>query len=196
MGLAAALLLAYLAGSLNAAIVVLRWLGKGDPREAFSGNAGTTNVFRLAGRGWAALVLLLDLGRGAALAVLGIAFCDAGEIPWIGLALVIGNRFPCFHRFRGGKGVAGYLGFVLPIAPATAGAACLAWVLVHRISRQPFIASGVMVLMMAGGVGGALGLQPAPVAGTAATAALILWAHRGNLVAYLAERRRTKREGG
>lgn len=196
MGLVAALLLAYLAGSLNAAIVVLRLLGKGDPRQAFSGNAGTTNVYRLAGRGWAALVLLIDLGRGAALAALGMAFFGAAEIPWIGLALVIGNRFPCFHRFRGGKGVAGYLGFVLPIAPITAGVSCLAWVLVHRISGQPFIASGVMVLMLAGGVGGALGLDTATVAGTTATATLILLGHRHNLVAYLAQRRRIRRGRG
>ena len=39
---------------------------------------------------------------------------------WMGLALVAGSRFPCFHRFRGGKGVAGYLGFLLPLAPWTA----------------------------------------------------------------------------
>ena len=65
------LLLAYLAGSINFAIIVLRLLGKEDPRTTFSGNAGTTNVYRQAGKGWAVLVLLLDVGRppaGCALA--------------------------------------------------------------------------------------------------------------------------------
>ncbi|HOO41495.1 MAG TPA: glycerol-3-phosphate acyltransferase, partial [Syntrophales bacterium] len=54
---------AYLAGSVNFAIILFAVLGKGDPRSGFSGNAGATNVRRQAGLGWAALVLLLDLIR-------------------------------------------------------------------------------------------------------------------------------------
>ena len=142
------LLFTYLAGSINFAIIALRLLGKEDPRTKFSGNAGTTNVYRQAGWGWAALVLLLDVGRAAALAALALALLPFAFVPWIGLALVAGNRFPCFHGFRGGKGVASYLGFVVPIAPWGAAAACLAWVAVHRIVRIPFIASFCMILVL------------------------------------------------
>ena len=94
------------------------------------------------------MVLLLDVGRAVGVASLALAFLPFAFVPWIGLALVAGNRFPCFHGFRGGKGVASYLGFVVPIAPWGAAAACLAWVAIHRIVRVPFIASFVMILVL------------------------------------------------
>jgi glycerol-3-phosphate acyltransferase PlsY len=194
MRFAVALLAAYLIGSLNAAIIVLRLLGKADPRTVFSGNAGTTNVYRLAGGTWAAVVLLIEVFRGAVLAVLAMAFLPPVQVPWIGLALVAGSRFPCFHRFRGGKGVAGYLGFLLPLAPWAAAVSCLAWVLVHQGTGIPFVASFIMVLFLAGGEVGALGAQPAVIAGTAATVALIFLSHRGNVVALMRERRLKKGE--
>ena len=56
-------LFAYLAGSVNFAIIFLKLAGKADPRLSFSGNAGTTNVYRLAGILWASVVFLLDIGR-------------------------------------------------------------------------------------------------------------------------------------
>ncbi len=190
MRLAAFIAAAYLAGSVNFAIIVLALLGKEDPRTRFSGNAGTTNVYRQAGKGWAVLVLLLDVGRAAALAVLALALLPAAFVPWVGLALVAGNRFPCFHGFRGGKGVASFLGFTCPIAPWIAAAACLAWVAVHRVVRLPFIASFCMVLILGGGIAAAGGWEPLPVGGTAATVALIVFSHRRNIAALLAAPRR------
>ncbi len=190
MSLAAMVLVTYLAGSINFAIIALRLLGKEDPRTKFSGNAGTTNVFRQAGGGWAALVLILDVGRAAGLALLAMALLPLAFVPWIGLALVAGNRFPCFHGFRGGKGVASYLGFVVPIAPWGAAAACLAWVAVHRIIRIPFIASFCMILVLGGAVVAAGDEGVLPVAGTAVTVALIVFNHKRNIVTLLDERRR------
>ncbi len=192
MRLAGLLLLAYLAGSLNFAVIVLGLLGKEDPRTRFSGNAGTTNVYRQAGPGWAALVLLLDVGRGAAIGVLTLAVLIAPMVSWIGFALVVGNRFPLFHGFRGGKGVAGYLGFTIPIAPWGAVAACCAWVAVHRIGRIPFIASFVMVLILGGSVIAAGGRDAISIAGTAATVLLIIFSHKRNIAALLDERRKKK----
>ena len=196
MRFAFALAAAYLIGSLNAAILLLRLAGKADPRTAFSGNAGATNVYRLAGGRWAAAVLLVDLTRGAALAALGMAWLTPAQLPWVGLALAAGNRFPCFHRFRGGKGVAGYLGFVLPLAPWAAAGACFAWVMMYHGTAVPFVASLVMVLVLAGGVVGALGLQAAVIAGTAATVLLLFLNHRGNVAALLRERRAKGRQRG
>ena len=72
MRLALILLLAYFAGSINFAIIILSLLGKEDPRTRFSGNAGTTNVCRQAGKGWAAIVLILDAGRAVGLAALAL----------------------------------------------------------------------------------------------------------------------------
>jgi acyl phosphate:glycerol-3-phosphate acyltransferase len=187
MRFAGLLLFTYLAGSINFAIIVLALLGKGDPRKAFSGNAGTTNVYRQAGRGWASVVLILDLGRAACLAELAMVLLPLDVIPWIGLALVAGNRFPCFHRFEGGKGVASYLGFTLPIAPWGAAAACLAWVAVHRIVRIPFVASFVMVLILGGAAVAAGGGKAIPICGTAATVLLIFFNHKKNIAGLLSQ---------
>ena len=183
------LLLTYLIGSINFAIIVLRLLGKEDPRTQFSGNAGTTNVYRQAGRGWAAVVLLLDIGRAVALAALALDLLPFAFVPWIGFALVAGNRFPCFHGFRGGKGVAGYLGFTILISPWGAALSCLIWVIVHRIVRIPFIASFFMILTLGAAVVAASGGETLPIAGTVATAVLIVFNHRKNIVTLLAERR-------
>ena len=190
MRLAGLLFLTYLAGSINFAIIALKLLGKEDPRTKFSGNAGTTNVYRQAGWGWAALVLLLDVGRAAALAALALALLPNAYVPWIGLALVAGNRFPCFHGFRGGKGVASYLGFVIPIAPWGVAAACLAWVAVHRIVRIPFIASFCMILVLGRGVAAACDWEALPITGTAATVLLIFFNHKRNIATLLDQRRR------
>ena len=194
MRLAAMVLLTYLAGSINFAIIALRILGKEDPRTKFSGNAGTTNVYRQAGWGWAAVVLLFDVGRAAALAALAVALLPFAFVPWIGLALVAGNRFPLFHGFRGGKGVASYLGFAIPIAPWWVAAACLAWVAIHRIVRIPFIASFFMILIIGRGIAAAGGGEALSIAGTAATVLLIVFNHTRNIVTLLDERR--KKRGG
>jgi glycerol-3-phosphate acyltransferase PlsY len=186
------LLLTYLAGSINFAIIVLGLLGKEDPRTTFSGNAGTTNVYREAGRTWAAVVLLLDVGRAAALAALALAFLPFALVPWIGLALVAGNRFPCFHGFHGGKGVAGYLGFILPIAPWGAAVSCLVWVVVYRIVRIPFIASFFMILTLGGAAIAISGAQAAPIAGTAMTVLLIFFNHTRNIVSLIEKRRQQR----
>lgn len=190
MRLTLMLLLAYFAGSINFAIILLRLLHKEDPRTKFSGNAGTTNVYRQAGIGWAAAVLLLDAGRAVGLSALGLHLLPAPLVPWAGTALVAGNRFPCFHRFQGGKGVAAFLGFTIPIAPWGAALACLVWVAVYGVVRIPFVASFSMVLLLGGATVWAGDPRATPIVGTAVTVLLIFFNHRKNIVTLLAERRR------
>jgi glycerol-3-phosphate acyltransferase PlsY len=189
MRLTLMLLLAYLAGSINFAIILLGLLGKEDPRTKFSGNAGTTNVYRQAGIGWSALVLLLDTGRAVGLAALALYLLPALLAPWVGTALVAGNRFPCFHRFQGGKGVASFLGFTVPIVPWEAALSCLVWVAVYGIVRIPFVASFFMVLVLGGAAAWSSGAQAIPIAGTVVTVLLIFLSHLKNIVTLLAERR-------
>jgi acyl phosphate:glycerol-3-phosphate acyltransferase len=190
MRLAPTLFLAYLAGSVNFAIIILRLLDLEDPRTKFSGNAGTTNVYRQAGKGWAAVVLLLDAGRAAGLAALALWALPAVWVPWVGAALVAGNRFPCFHRFQGGKGVASFLGFAIPIAPWGALLSCIAWVVVYRIVQIPFIASFVMILILGGAMVWSGGAETLLIAGTAVTVLLIVFNHKRNIAAFLSGKRK------
>ena len=184
-------ILVYIAGSINFAILVLKVIGEADPRTQFSGNAGTTNVYRQAGPAWAAVVLLLDLGRALAAAAIAVNFLPVTVVPWIGFSLVVGNRFPCFHQFRGGKGVAGFLGFTIPLAPVAAVVAALAWVAVHRIVCIPFVASFFMISTLAIGTMIAYSSEVVAATGTIATALLIVFNHRQNMTALMQERRKS-----
>ena len=194
MRLAGLLLFTYLAGSINFAIIVLRLLGKEDPRTKFSGNAGTTNVYRQAGWGWAAVVLAARrrTGRRPGVAGPGVPPLRFGPLDRPGPGG--GEPLPLFHGFRGGKGVASYLGFAVPIAPWGAVAACLAWVAVHRIVRVPFIASFCMILVLGWADGHRGRPEAISIAGTAATVLLIVFNHKRNIVTLLDERRRQRGE--
>lgn len=177
-------LLAYLAGSVNFAILFFKIAGKADPRLSFSGNAGTTNVYRQAGLPWAVLVFALDIGRALAVAVLAMHYINGEWLVWSGFFLVMGNSFPFFHGFRGGKGVASYLGFTLLVAPGAALLAAIIWVSVYWVKRTPFIASLFMVATLS--VGHAVSFQWAlpAAAGSCSTFALIVFNHRGNMTQY------------
>ncbi len=181
-------ILVYIAGSINFAILVLKVIGEADPRTRFSGNAGTTNVYRQAGLVWAAVVLLLDLGRALAAAAMAVNVLPVTAVPWIGFSLVMGNRFPCFHQFRGGKGVAGFLGFTIMLSPVAAAVSAIIWVAVHRIVRIPFIASFFMISALAIGTMIAYSFEAVAATGTIATALLIVFNHRQNMAELLAGR--------
>ncbi len=181
MRLSALLAVAYLAGSINFSILLFRILKKGDPRDAFSKNPGATNVYRQLGMVWAVLILLLDMGRAVAVALICLKLLKMQLVPWAGLALIAGNRFPCFHGFRGGKGVANYLGFTLALTPLWAGAGVMAWLAVFAVCRLPFLGSLAMVALLGTGTMAACSFHPTAAAGVLATVALIYWAHRPNI---------------
>lgn len=176
------MILSYLAGSVNFSILLFRFLGKGDPRKSHSGNAGVTNVYRLAGPVWAAVVLILDVGRAVAVALIASWALPQEQVPWAGLALVAGNSYPCFHRFRGGKGVANYLGFTAVVTPAGAAVSALAWVLVYLVRRTPFIASFAMIAVLALGTIAACDYNGTAAAGAIVTALFIVFNHRKNIM--------------
>ena len=177
-------LAAYLAGSINFAIIFFKLTGKADPRLSFSGNAGTTNVYRQAGYFWATVILLLDIGRALGVAALAVYCLEGRYLPWAGFFLALGNSFPCFHNFRGGKGVANYLGFTVLIAPWAALASAAIWLIAYGIGRITFIASFFMVFTLALGQAFTLHCKFSAVASAAATFFLILFNHRKNIVEY------------
>ena len=177
-------LFAYVAGSVNFAIIFFKLTGKKDPRLSFSGNAGTTNVYRQAGYFWATVILLLDIGRALGVAVVAVHFLEAKYLPWAGFFLVLGNSFPCFHGFRGGKGVANYLGFTALIAPWAALIAAVIWLIVYGIVRLAFIASFFMIVTLAFGQAFTLDWNFSAITGALATFLLILFNHRKNIINY------------
>ncbi|HYA14548.1 MAG TPA: glycerol-3-phosphate acyltransferase, partial [Syntrophales bacterium] len=107
------------------------------------------------------------------------------NVPWVGLALVIGNHFPCFHQFRGGKGVASYLGFTVLISPLAAALSAPVWLGVYGIVRIPFIASFFMTIVLAVGTVIACEYQTAAMAGTIITALFIFYSHKQNIAGLL-----------
>ncbi len=189
MLLAVILVGAYLIGSVNFSILLFSLSGRGDPRSRFSGNAGAINVWRQAGLGWAALILLLDVTRAVALAWAALYCLPKAQVSWIGLALVVGNRYPCYHRFRGGKGVATYLGFTIPISPLGAVVSALVWTLFYRVTHLPFVASFLMIAILAAGTITALGFHPFSTIGVVATSFFLYFNHRKNVMDFLAVRK-------
>ncbi|MGQ0636241.1 MAG: glycerol-3-phosphate 1-O-acyltransferase PlsY [Planctomycetaceae bacterium] len=116
---ALAVILAYLVGSIPFGYLLTRWVRGIDIRQHGSGNVGATNVGRVLGWKWGVLVLVLDLLKGF-VPVYWIAPTLAGNgsvtIHWqiaAGIAAIVGHMYPCWLRFRGGKGVATALGVVL-----------------------------------------------------------------------------------
>jgi acyl phosphate:glycerol-3-phosphate acyltransferase len=172
----------YLVGSVNFPILLFRILGRDDPRYHFSGNAGVTNVYRQAGLWWAGLILLLDLGRAFAISGAALYLLPIYDAPSAGLALILGNRFPCFHQFRGGKGVASYLGFTALISPLSAIISAILWLVVYGVVRIPFIASFFMTASLMVGTIIACGYHPVATGGAIATALFIFYNHRRNMV--------------
>jgi acyl phosphate:glycerol-3-phosphate acyltransferase len=175
------MLASYFAGSVNFSIVLLRLFGKEDPRKRFSGNPGVTNVYRQAGWRTAILVLSLDMSRAAAVALLSGSLLTPQLLPWSGVALILGNHFPCFHGFRGGKGVANFLGFYAVLLPLGTLLALGVYAIIFAFSRIPFLGSFGLL-----GVIAVFGIRQWWPHATEITALLItvggiVWFHRANI---------------
>lgn len=105
------MVLAYLFGSLCSAIIICKAFGLSDPRSQGSNNPGATNVLRLHGKKYAAMVLIGDMLKGTIPVVIGRLFhLDTGDLGFMALFCVLGHMYPIFFHFKGGKGVATALG--------------------------------------------------------------------------------------
>jgi len=156
-------------------------LGKNDPRREFSGNPGAFNVYRILGLRWASVVLMLDICRAMGVALISIRALEMDWVPWVGFGLILGNRLPCFHRFRGGKGVAAYLGFSVILVPLFAAVSALAWLTVYGLFRIAFIGSFVMVLILGAGTWLFYGFHLPGGTGIIASVVLIFCSHKSNI---------------
>jgi acyl phosphate:glycerol-3-phosphate acyltransferase len=128
-------LCAYILGSIPFGIVITRALGLGDLRQIGSGNIGATNVLRTGNKPAALATLLLDAGKGGIAVLLARAFVGPDAAQLAALASFLGHLFPIWLGFRGGKGVATFLGTLLALAWPVGLAACATWAATAAISR-------------------------------------------------------------
>ncbi len=136
---------AYLVGSVNISILAARLLKLDDPRKTGSGNAGATNLLRTAGWRVAVPVVLADMGKAWAAVWIAELVGPQDFAPVTALPLLLGNLFPVFHRFRGGKGVAAMVGATLAIEPLAMLLGGGVFLIVLGIGRRVSLGSIMMV---------------------------------------------------
>ena len=136
----AAALCGYLLGSIPFGLVLTKLAGLGDIRQIGSGNIGATNVLRTGNKYLAALTLLLDGGKGAA-AVLIAGTLGPDIAVLAGGGAFLGHLFPVWLKFRGGKGMATFLGVLLAIAWPVGLLCCLTWLAVAALFRFSSLAA-------------------------------------------------------
>ena len=178
----------YLSGSLNSAIIVSRSIFKKDIREYGSGNAGMTNMFRVFGRSAGLLTLAGDVAKTAVACVAGyLAFGYNGC--WIaGFFCVLGHMFPCWYKFRGGKGVLVSAAVLLfadwPVFLGAIAVFLIVLVGTKYVSLSSIMAALLMPLLLhifftvVSGDGSSAGLR-LPIA--VAMAAVVVVSHRENI---------------
>ena len=137
------IIIAYLIGSFPTAVWIGNFFYNKDVREYGSGNAGATNTFRVLGKKAGIPVLLMDIFKGW-LAVYFASFVSDNTIDTrlvFGIAAVIGHLFPIYTGFRGGKGIATLLGFMIGIEPIAAGICVVVFLTSFLISKYVSLSS-------------------------------------------------------
>ncbi|MGB3047939.1 glycerol-3-phosphate 1-O-acyltransferase PlsY [Dokdonella sp.] len=192
--LLAKLVVAYLLGSLSGSLLLGRLRGI-DIRQSGSGNAGGTNALRVVGWRFALAVVVIDVGKGALAALLGLApiggtaatsFDAVTVAAACSFAAVIGHCWPVYFGFRGGKGAGTAVGAILVMAPMLAGMMVVLWLLVVASTRFVGLATvlaalGFPVFVLLAEYFGHPQAD-AMLVFSIAVALLIVCTHRGNLL--------------
>src|SRR6516165_3121666 len=136
-----ALALGYLLGSIPFGLLLTKAAGGPDVRTIGSGNIGATNVLRTGRKGLAALTLLLDALKGTAAVLIALVYGGYEASLAAGLAAFLGHLFPVWLKFKGGKGVATYIGLLLALAWPAAIVFCVVWLAVAALTRYSSLAA-------------------------------------------------------
>lgn len=173
----------YLLGSVPFGLVIARALGLGDLRQIGSGNIGATNVLRTGNKPAALATLLLDSGKGAIAVLLARHFGGESAALVAGAAAFLGHCYPVWLRFRGGKGVATFLGTLVALNWPLGLIACATWAATAAISRISSL-SALMAAALAPVF--AWGMGRTDIAATAAFMAILIFVrHRANIARLL-----------
>ncbi|MER8527999.1 MULTISPECIES: glycerol-3-phosphate 1-O-acyltransferase PlsY [unclassified Mesorhizobium] len=178
-----ALVFGYLLGSIPFGLLITRAAGLGDVRNIGSGNIGATNVLRTGNKSLAAATLLLDALKGTAAVLIAGRFAPELGL-WAGFGAFLGHLFPVWLGFKGGKGVATYLGVLIGLAWQAALIFAVVWLAVaflFRFSSLAALTASVVVPM-------ALYFLSTPqIAGLfAAMSLIVIVKHRANIARLLA----------
>jgi glycerol-3-phosphate acyltransferase PlsY len=186
----AAVLIAYLIGSVSFAVVVSRAMGLPDPRTFGSKNPGATNVLRTGRKVAAALTLFGDSAKGwlavfLAETIFATAVPPVYKMSLVAVAVVIGHMYPVFHRFQGGKGVSTALGVLLALNGWLALGTAATWVIIaffFRISSLAALISAVFAPFFCFLL---YGVHPFTAA-VGVISLLLIWRHKTNIRDLLA----------
>lgn len=184
MTFATTIVLSYLLGSVPFGLLMSRVFGLGDVRKIGSGNIGATNVLRTGNKLAALLTLLLDAGKGAVAVLLARYFAGEAAAGLAGLFAMIGHSYPVFLGFKGGKGVATFLGTLLALSFPAGLAACATWVVVALIARISSLSALVAAALAPLFTAYFYHLHGAGI--VLAMVLLIFWRHRENIRRLLA----------
>jgi acyl phosphate:glycerol-3-phosphate acyltransferase len=186
----AAIVAAYLTGSLSFAVIVSRAMGLDDPRGYGSGNPGATNVLRSGNKKAAALTLLFDALKGLIPVALVAAYGERFGLPdaaaaWVGLASFVGHLWPVFFKFEGGKGVATAAGVLLGLAPVLGLATLGTWLIVAYFFRYSSLAA-LVAAVFAPFYQALLWGPSLTTFLLAVMSSLLVWRHKANIEKLLA----------
>lgn len=172
---------AYLMGSVSAAIIVCRLMGFADPRLGGSGNPGATNVKRLYGNKAAAMTLVGDMVKGVLPVVLAHQLdVSALMVVLTAFAAFIGHLYPVFFGFKGGKGVATFLGGLLALHWVSGLAVAATWLFVAKGLKISSLSALVAAFLAPFYVYFLTG-EMAWVWVTALMTVLLFWRHKSNI---------------
>ena len=139
---------AYLIGSISAAIIVCKILNLPDPRTQGSNNPGATNVLRIGGKKAAAVVLIGD-GLKGAIPVLIAQYLNIGllELSFVAMAAFLGHVYPIFFGFKGGIGVATFIGALLALNYLVGLSFILTWLFVAKVLKISSLSALIATLL-------------------------------------------------
>lgn len=152
VALVASLAIGYLLGSIPFGLILTRMAGLGDVRKIGSGNIGATNVLRTGNKKLAAATLFLDAFKATAAALIAqrLFGTETVHLPGLlgGFAAFIGHLFPIWLGFKGGKGVATYLGVLLAVFPVMVLVFAFVWLSIAKLSRYSSLSALVATLVI------------------------------------------------
>ncbi len=174
-----AFVIGYLLGSIPFGLILTKLAGTQDLRSIGSGNIGATNVLRTGKKGLAAATLLGDLLKGTAAVIIAGSLWGPNAAMLAGFGAFLGHLFPLWLKFKGGKGVATYIGVLLGLfwpAAAIFGAIWIATALTTRYSSLSALIAGLLTPIFLWFFG-----HPALASLFAVLTLLLFWTHRENI---------------